>query len=350
MTMIATKLLEARAAITDTNNKKFELKSNRTNITEGFLKYSDQAFPNLAELRSSTKRATKATYISRTDFSLGSAKSCSPSGTAASSAIVALEWLQKTFTVQVSEKVHFGNEITAQTALQSALFQAEINALWKGSTGVDAALAAFLNTNRTQVNATSDGSGQSTWDSVNYISKFAAADKDDFYTYLAGEMELNGYDPMYQEFCDTMWAAAQTRIIKAQGAGNDTNTAYQFDGSFETSRSNLITKDTYYQSKHFIVPTGGVSMVTWNDPLNRKLNGTPQDNATGVYGLYESILYPGVYFDTFSKKSCADTTAAGGDVQDQTWDIEMTLNYAPAVMPMSESGLTPIFKVGILAS
>lgn len=347
MSFLATALLEARAAITDANNKKFELKSNRTNILDGFLKYADQAFPNLAELRSSTTRATKAMYQTATSLSVGSSKSCTPSGTAGSSAIVPLTWYQKVVSIQVAEKVHFGNDISKQAALQNMLYQMEI-ALFKGSSGLDAALVAFLEANKSSVNAISDGSGQSTWDNATKTAQIAAADKEDFYNYVAAEMELNGYSPLFQEFCNTMWASAQVKKIAAQGAGNDVNTAYQFDGSFETNKSNLLTVDAYYQSKNYIVPTGGVALVTWNDPLNKEKNGTPQDNATGVYGIYESVLYPGIYFDTFAKKSCADTTELGGDKQDQVWDIEFTLNYSPNVMPTSVG--KPIFKYAILAS
>lgn len=347
MSFLATALLEARAAITDANNKKFELKSNRTNILDGFLKYADQAFPDLANLRSSTTRASKTTYQTAIHYAKGSSKTCAPSGTQGGSAIVPLTWYQDTRIIQLAEKVHFGNEISKQAALQTALYNMEISA-FKSSDGIDAALAAFLEAQKSSINAISDGSGQSTWDTVTKTAKISAADKEDFYNYVAAEMELNGYSPIFQEFCNTMWASAQVRKIGAQGAGNDVNTAYQFDGSFETQKSNLLTVDAYFQSKNYIVPTGGVALVTWNDPLNKEKNGTPQDNATGVYGIYESVLYPGIYFDTFAKKSCADTTALGGDKQDQVWDIEFTLNYSPNVMPTSVG--KPIFKYAILAS
>ena len=181
-TYAATVLLEARRMISDPNNKKFELRPTLSNVTSSFLSNAETAFLDLASIREATTQVTSAKYFAKTDVTIGTGKSCSPSGQKGATADVDLVWADKKFQVQLSEKQFHGNEITQQQAFANQMYQSEM-AFWQGASGMDATLLAYLNTNRTQVNAISSGGGKSTWYASNYIAKVAAADKDRFYDY-----------------------------------------------------------------------------------------------------------------------------------------------------------------------
>lgn len=340
----STVLLEARALMTEENNKKFELRPNMTNIVGAFMKYTDQAIINLKQLKQATTQSTVLKYIKNVALTPGSSKSCTPSGTSGDSGTLTPSWLLKNFVAKVAAKPHDNNMISMAEALRTNLLNKEFQ-FWFGASGIDAALAALLNTNRTQVNAISaTGVGHNTWDAVNYIVQVAKADVNRFYNYMKAEMMTNNYGGSLQEIHNTIWTSDRAYYMN-QGGANSSNTGFQFDG-VETTASNLLVPDTYYMSKHFIVPTGSLGFVTWNEMLNRE--GKTVGEKT--WGLYESQVFPGVLFDMFAYETCEDTTSIGGAPQDAVVNIELSLNYYPFIMPLSNTNETPIFKYGVLST
>ena len=156
-------------------------------------------------------------------------------------------------------------------------------------------------------------------------------------------MALNNYNPTFQEYANTMWASDKQHF-NAQGSGNDENLSYQQAMGFDTMYSNNITPATYYETTNYIVPTGGVALVTWNDPLNREGKVVGAES----WSTYESMVFPGIKFDVFAKEGCADTTSLGGGLQDSVINYEFILNYSINKQPLTTG--TPIFKYAILSS
>jgi hypothetical protein len=336
-----TVLQTARAFIKDPNNKKFQLRPEFTRIADVFMKDREFTLPNLAELRSATTRATEALYLKKKDFTVGSAKDCAPAGEQSGSSKVTLSWSTKTVKIKTSYKQHAGNEVAQARALANDLYNAEVS-LFFGASGLDAALLAYLDANKSGVN----NGGSGSFDTTNDIMAVAAANVDDFYNLVYADMLKNNYNPMFSDIHDTMWTAKQRRYVN-QGAGNSTNLAFQFAG-FEFNPSNLISPGTIgsnpYASIHYIVPEQGVAILDWNDPLNR------QGAVIGdkEWSTYQSILMPGLTLDLFKLKACADTTDDGGGTQDLTENWELSLNYALAKQPVPTADETPIFKYGTL--
>jgi hypothetical protein len=328
-----TVLQEARAFIKDESNKKFQLKPEFTKAIELFVKDREFTLPNLAELRSATTRATKALYLKKKQFTVGTGKSCTPTGETSGSAAVTLSWANRNVKLVTNYKQFAGNEVAQARALANDLYNAEVS-LW---TAVDQILVDYLEANKSGVNA----GGSGTFNATDDIMEVAKARENFFYNLVTADMLKNNYNPEYLELHDTMWTAAQRQYVN-QGGGNSVNTAFQFAG-FEFFPSNLLTPDSGFDSVHYVVPTGGVAILDWNDPLNRS-NAVSGEKA---WTTMQSILRPEFTFDVFKVTSCADTTSVGGGTQDLTETWEISLNFATAVQPVATTDETPIFKYGI---
>lgn len=332
-----TVLQQARAFIKADNNKKFQLRPQFTNIIEVFKRDREFTMPGLSEIRQATTQTTKAMYLKKKTFTVGSAKSCSPSGEQSGSGIVELTWATKPVVIQMNWKQFAGNEVAMATAFANELYNAEVS-LWES---VDNALLTYLEANKSGVN-----NGQSgTFDSTNDIMSISYANKDYFYNLVTADMKLNNYSPTYFDVYNTMWDASIRKYIN-QGAGNSTNTEFQFAG-FEFSASNLVSAPVnigthMFDSIHYIVPSGGVAILDWNDPLNRagKVSGEKS------WGLYQSMLHPEFNLDLYKVTGCSDTSSSGGGTQDYTETYELSFNYALAKQPVPTADETPIYKYG----
>lgn len=335
-----TVLQAARAFLKDENNKKFQLRPNFTKILNVFLKDREYTIPALSSIKQATTQTTTAMYLKTKDFTISSSKSCAPTGEQSGSGSVNLTWTQKGFKIYTSFKQHAGNEVNMGRALANDLYNAEAS-FWTRSSGIDAALLTYLETNKSGVNNGSSG----TFDSTNDIMWVSNANKNRFYNLVTADMQMNNYMPIYNEVHNTAWTAEQQYYVN-QGAGNSINTQFQFSG-FEFMPSNLISVGTIggntYGSIHYIVPDGGVAILDWNDPLNRagKVSGNKS------WSTFQSIFHPEFTFDLYKVSDCADTSSDGGATQDYTEVWEFTLNYALAKQPISVATEEAIFKYGI---
>lgn len=337
----ATVLQDARAFIQESNNKKFELRPEMTKLLSGFMRDREFTIPNLSKIKTAEKRATHAMYKTAKAFTIGTEKNCSLSGETSGSSSVELTWAQRTFTIVVSEKMYQNNEIGMVQGLADDLLSAE-KSLFLGASGVDAILLAYLEANKTQVNALSGGGGHNTWNAALNQVEVANADIDRFYNYLLSEMALNNYDGEMLDFVNTMWGAEWGEgrgWFLNQGESNSTNTAFQFE-NVDVKMSNLIVPSGYNRHVHYIVPTGGVAFLDWTTPLNRKGMSTGKEE----WGTADSLLVPDLTFDTYTTYGCADTTDNGGSKQDLVTNIEFTLNYAIAKQPFSVANESSIYK------
>jgi hypothetical protein len=345
----STVLQAARAKQIESYAKRFEGRPENSYLMDMFLKTRTLTIPALDDIRQATTQTTSTLYLTKTAYTVGSAKSCSPSGEQGDSGSVDLTWNTKSVEVITSEKRHHGNEYKMVEALAWELLMAE-QALWKdGAASMEVALLAYLEANRTQVNALSSGTtgSQNTWDGVNFNVDVALADIPQFYNNLVDDMALNNYTGKFLEAHNTTWGGYQ-RNQANQGEANATNTQYQYQNpfDFEGFPSNLITLAAGENSEHYIVPEYGIALLDWNDPVNRegKVSGEKE------WSLYESRFFPGVMLDLFTVTACADTSASGGGTQDHTIVYELSFNYAATHQPLSTTNETPIFKYNTLTT
>jgi hypothetical protein len=341
----STTLQAARAKQTELYAREFEGRPENSFLMDLFMNNRSITIPALQDIREATTQTTSTLYLTKTDYTNTSAKSCSPTGQQGDSGSVDLSWVTNGVEVITSKKRHFGNEYKMQEALAWELLMAE-QALWKdGSASMEVALLAYLEANRTQVNALSSVTGHNTWDGTNFNVDVALTDKSQYYNYLLDEMQLNNYTGNFLEAYNTTWGAG-IRDQANQGEANATNTAYQYNVpfNFKGYNSNLITPGTGDGSTHYVIPEGGVAILDWNDPLNRE----GREIGGKTWGLYESRFFPGVMLDMFIVEACADTSASGGATQDATLVYELSYNYALTKQPLSTANETPIYKYNIL--
>lgn len=341
----STVLLAARAKQQEKYFRKFEGRPENSMLMDMFMKDRDLMFPDLGDIRQATTQTTTMLYPVKILRTIGSAKSCSISADVGDSGSVDLTWYTKTADVTVSEKRHHGNEYKMVETLAREMLDAEID-LWKnGAASMEVALLAYLEANRTQA-AQATGT-HFTWDAVNYNYDCAFADLSNFYNYLLDDLKLNNYTGEFLDAFNTTWGG-YLRQQTNQGESNATNTKFQYLDPFDFVGydSNLITNGTSDLTTHYVIPQGGITILDWNDPVNRegKVSGEKE------WGLYESRLFPGLMLDLFTVTECADTTESGGGTQDFVHSYQIAFNYAIAKAPSSTVGETPIVKTNILSS
>jgi len=336
-------LLEARLWQEENVGTRFERRRTATQILPAFLA-GQNYIPDIEAIKKATTQATAMLYLKKKDFTINSAKSCTPSGETGGSGKLSLTWTQKGFAVKHQTKKYHGNELSSIAGLAYDLYEAEAT-FWFGASGIDAILEAYLNTNRTQVNAISAGGGHNTWrGATDYDVTVAHADRGRFYNYLMAEMMMNNYSGILYDIHDQLWTA-DVGYYAAQGTANSVNTAFQFDNIIRKP-SNLVVPTGYFNSKHYVFEEGAVAFLTWNEMLNRegRVAGDRQ------WTTMESKFFPGIFFDVFINTSCGDTTDDGGTTQDLVIDFEYTLNYTVAKQPLTTSNETPIFKYQVYAT
>jgi hypothetical protein len=339
-----TVLLAARAKQEERYRNKFEGRPENTFLMDMFLKNRSITIPQLQDIRRATTQTTSTLYQVNPSFILGDAKSCDPTAQQADSGKVDLTWSKIVGAFTTSMKRHDGNEYSMIEDVAWGLLRLEMDMLKNDATnGMDAILAAYLDTNRTQVNAASTG-GINTWDGVNFNMDVALADINDYYNSVLSEMHLNNYSGNFLEAYNTTWEATARQQVN-QGQANATNLQFQYQNpfGFEGFASNLLTPSAGNGSVHYVVPENGVALLDWNEPLNVR----GDSNGDESWGLYESRMFPGIFFDLFTKVACTDTSASGGSTQDKTIKYELTLNYSIVKQPLSTANETPIFKYEI---
>lgn len=325
-----TVLLNARAFINENQNKGFELRRTKNMVVEAFLRNREFTVPNLADIKKATTQTTQFMYMKSKDFTIGSAKSNTPSGEKSGSGITSLSWSTKTFIVDLPTKQYLGNEVSRDKGYAFSIYNGE-KTFWNT---MATTLLAYLNSNKSTVNSGDgyDGTLAAGTMTVPY------SEADQFYNILQGHMDLNSFNGPFMDICSSYWTK-YVRHFAAQGAGNDENLSYQF-GNFLVHPANSLAAGTGNSSKHYIVPEGGIVMLDWNELPNR--NG--QKMAAYELMTYESMFFPGIFFDVMVKESIGDTSSDGGTVQDFTLTVEFALNYALATQPFTESGRTAIYE------
>lgn len=331
-----TVLLNARAFINENQNKKFELRPAKNMVIDAFLRNREFTVPNLAAIKQATTQTTQFEYMKSLAFTIGTAKSNTPSGQKSGSGITSLVWATKTFVIDLPTKQYHGNEVSRDMGFAFSLWNAE-KTFW--STMATAGLT-YLAANKSTVNS-GDGNDGTLGTGTMTI---ANADKEQFYGIVDGHMYLNNYAGPYIDIYSSYWQK-YVRHYQNQGAANDENLQYQF-GNFMFHPSNNLSAGTGNLAKHYIIPDGGIVMLDWNELANR--NG--QKMAAVELTTVPSLFFPGIEFDLMIKESLGDTTADGGTVQDITLTFEFSLNYSFATQPFTESGRTAIHEYVITSA
>lgn len=294
------------------------------------LASESDVFRNLNQLKQSDEQPTKVDLIKRVYTASGTAKSASHSAAAfADSFVKDITYLKRVQKFKVSYKQADNNRFGYQEILQSEIK----NKLMSMYADLSTYFTGWLDTNRTQVAVDS----LIDFDEVtNYRFDNPSGEADFLFENIKAAMRKNKYMTPLDVVAD-QGIAKKYRKLASNGTMNADNTAYQIPGIDLVEEPQLASADSAY-----VWQKGLVGMTTWNEPMNRRGEGSVGDNQ----GLFTTFRDPilGYDHDLHVVRSIADTSASGGNVQDVVDEFEMTTIFTVQGAFESTANATPIFK------
>jgi hypothetical protein len=128
-----------------------------------------------------------------------------------------------------------------------------------------------------------------------------------------------------------------------QGQGNSENLFWQLDGLMGFNSQEIATVG--YTGSGYIFEEGTVGIMPWIPKLN--LDGYQDE--VGKYFSIPDPLGSGLTFAVHEYKARADNHAAAGERQDVNVEVEISVDLAPVIAPMSTANASPVFKAGWLS-
>ena len=305
-------------------------------VIGSFMKNTELAMPNIGDLRTSVSRAEKAYFQNRSKRANGGARAHDHSGTVGDSTEVALSWTTYSDVAQTSLK-RSNNNIFADAELLANEMENMFKNIYEAS---DDAALAYLATNKTTANAATKNG---VFDATNDAFEIATADIARFIQHGKSMLRQNHYKGGADLILDPVLFLEAEHYLQ-QGSGNSANTAYQRQ-LVDLFEAISLTDANYAAGAGYFIPEGTIGVVDWIPSQNRIGSG----DFESVLGGYGSVTDPftGKQFAIHGYSNRADTSGAGGEVQDVVteWEISVDLSFNKA--PLTAAGETPIFEVGM---
>jgi len=289
----------------------------------------------------SSDQQTVSTYnLEKQTVALGSARAAAHTGAVADSGTADVSYTTYARKFKYSIKRADRNVFNTAEMVAAQLRSAAIDL----HAGIETALMAYLNTNKTQVVvSTSPQSGE--WDATNYLFGVLAADSEQYFQWIKMFMGEQYYGGSF-DVINNVRAQGKAQYLGQQGQGNATNLGWQIDG-MNMVASTAFANATGYDWMSYIMPEGAVGILPWIPQLNRSGFGDTFQNG----GSYRSISDPlgsGLTFAVHEYATGADNESNGAETQDVDIQVEVSVDLGPLKAPMSTSNLTPIVKAGQL--
>jgi len=193
---------------------------------------------------------------------------------------------------------------------------------------LEAVVAAYLGTYKTQTSAAVPARF-GVWDTTNYLVNVPVSAEKWFFQYIQEVMSINDYDGPLDLVCDNAaWAIFQQ--FANQGAGNETNTGWQFN-NMNIVKSRRVA-DTGYGATVYAMPRGTVGMV----------NRIPKENIEGFVGKAQTYsrmsdpLGSGLDMAVHYLETASDSITYG-ETQDLIFEYENSTDYGLVKAPISAS-------------
>jgi len=332
-----TVLQNAIAVMTDPANEK-EFRQEEYGALNAHLAHAEMMSPDIASIKQSAAQSSYMDYFKRSSGTVGSARTHSLTGKYGDTGSLALSWTTYTreFTISVEQ-----GDLNRYRDAQIYAKQLK-NTLIDLYEAIEDDAVSNLDTNRNTV--AGNRSGLSTWHGVpSYTAHITNGNKANYYNYIMTDLRNDKYNGTLQEIHTGNMNAFIAEYI-SQGAGNDTNTAFQFPG-FEFHTSNSITNGSDFFGTSYVVEQGGIAAIPWIPLKNRR-------TVTG-HGEYEWFSIPDPFgklgtLAVFVKRTAADTSGSGGTVQDAVSIYEISVDVAFVCTPLSTGKV--VYKYGLNSS
>lgn len=335
-----TSLLNNAQAILAERFQKPEFRHEPYNLIKLMLMDGENMFLNktLDELKKSDQHVVDTYLLQKRDITAGTARAHNHTLAAFGDSMnVQLSFAIASANYGVSLKMGGRNIFERSQMLAADLESAQIST----NNVIEAAVAAYLSTWKTQSNAASGSYAKfGEWDGVNFVWKIPSTEKNFVFQYIAEIMAINDYDMPLNVIADPVGAAIAGQLAQ-QGSANATNLGWQFE-NMQIVKSRRVTDATAgNQATFYVIPSGTVGMV----------DRIPTENREGWDGkdyTYTSMLDPlgtGLEYATHYYEAGADNSATGSETQDVNFQYENSVDYSLVKAPLSSAATdSTIFK------
>lgn len=335
-----TVLLNALAQLDERANK--DLRKPQYGATEAFGAYRRNVIMNYDQFknveRKSDLQTVQVDYLRRSTDTVGSSRSASLTGKMGDSTRDTLTFVTYTREFTISDDNMRNNTLGPKYMMNQIL-----NARLDIGAEIESDAVAKLEANKNTVQGSRN---LGTWDSSNYVSEIALANKTEYFNYIATEMRTLDYNGMLQEI-HTANANSMLSYQGAQGPANSANLQFQFP-DFEFYTSNSITNLSDYFCTSYVVEANSLAFVDWTPGKNR-------EGLTHATWEFNTIPDPFGIFDNMAlamqpkvQDSSGTGSSIGGNTQDAVWLYELSVDVAFFIPTITTQKL--VNKYGLLSS
>lgn len=302
-----------------------------------FQRDTDFTIPNANALRLREDRAVETAFLTRVRRNAaGFNRTHNHTGTVNDSAKVDITWSTFGDLQVTSLKRSDGNIFNQAEVLANAVD----NALKNIRESVSAAGLAYLDTNKTQVNAATQ---LGNFNAPNNVFEIAAGNADLFFDYGSEMMMQNYYNGSYNVLANST-LAAKARFLGNQGSGNQTNSGYQLNNLTVNTAIGLTDANYANGISYFIAP-GSIGMLDWIPVQNRQGEGDYSTFVGGFGTIVDPLTGLNIAIHGYSQR--ADNSASNSVAQDVNTEWEFSVDVGFVKAPINENANeSTIFAVG----
>jgi hypothetical protein len=331
--MTATTLVEARGKVSELYSKQIENLFTKSQYIQALMLMADQAQLKLKE-DYVPGRTLKAEMLRGEAYTVNTARTCTPSGSQPITATVTLSPFTATSRFRISKTQLYKNDYNNMLEVMARLlWNAENSVLFNGANSLNGKIATAIASFISATNA-GNGYGGTLEGSIMEVDYDNIAS---FYSLLASHMDLNNYAGTNY----TLVSSTQFKYEwnKASKLGLMTNGIDSPDehGIKQLFSNSIVPSDVAYNAEHFLIVDGAVGMANFIDPLF--MNFDSSFKAAHTRMVYPSSVLPGLNMMLKRVDACTDTSATGGQVDDDTMQFELSLDAAVYQTPSTNKGV-----------
>lgn len=316
-----------------------ELREQQNPILAAALSYSDFIVDNPAAIKQSERRSVNAYYLKKRTATNGTARAYNHSGTQGDSVSVALSWATYSEPIALNLTVGQDNVIKRPELLDYSIMEAQ--RILRERIGLY--ILQQCHAQRTQVKNTTIRNA--TWDGVNFQMQNSAGDVTKIFQNIGSIMRQHKYYGEIDVIADSV-AFKQAQFLQAQGAGNSTNLDFQFKNFSNIWEHPLLTTSvltTATLGLAIAMPKYSISAIPWIPFINRQGWGD-YESYNGGYGTLPDATGLPLTYAVHGYAQRVDASATNGSAQDVKVDLELSVDIAFQVAPLSTANETPIFE------
>ncbi|HEY1044956.1 MAG TPA: hypothetical protein VGF79_00860 [Bacteroidia bacterium] len=328
-----TNLVKAQALL----NKKYQAPENRMKVSPAValgLMNQDFLIPGAADLRKREDRAVEANILKRSKRASGSARTHNHTGNRGDSFVLALSWATFSDPFSISLKQMDNNAF----AFEQALAQQFENSMKNIIEDIETDQVTYLQAQRTQINAATQGGS---FNGANDAFEISTANQ--FFQTIKSMMRQNNYRDELDVILNPL-GFIDAEYQKAQGAGNNANLTFQFNGMNIAESIELADANYTTGALGLIMPKGSFALLPWIPPVNRRGEGDYM-SYVGGFGVMQDPWGLGITFAVHGYAERADASGSNGSSQDVVMQFELSVDMASCLSPVSVATESVVFEV-----